>query len=323
MIVPNQQAAVLEAQSVLMSSDISALSDGSNSNGVISGCAVSAQASPDMTVAVALGLVCVNGTISKVTAGNLTVTAANSTNPRIDIVTIDSSGTKVYTAGTAAATPVMPDIPSNSVLLARIDVPANATAVNAVASNDGKAKLTDKRVFVSVGGIIARLTSNVTVSNTTTESTLMSITVPANLMGTNRAVRMTIWGDYLNNSGSNTTFTLRVKFGSTTFFGDASGNVGTSSTRRPFTLTAVVMNKGATNAQSCMFECMLGNAASGSVAGLGDMAAAGYREFNGTNGTSDMAIDTTADASFTTTIAHASAASTMEIVIRGGFVELL
>lgn len=67
------------------------------------------------------------------------ITAANATNPRIDLVCIyvkDSqySGTQnivdfIIVAGTPAATPVAPTAPANSIILAQVNVAANATSI--------------------------------------------------------------------------------------------------------------------------------------------------------------------------------------------------
>ena len=128
-------------QSIWMQTDINALVAGIGADGVLTGCTVTAQGSPDMTLAVAAGEVLVSGTKALVTAGNVTITTADATNPRIDLVVVNSSGTKSVTAGTAAASPKAPDIPASSVLLAMVYVPAGDTAIQ---SN----QITDKRVVV-------------------------------------------------------------------------------------------------------------------------------------------------------------------------------
>ena len=108
--------------------------------GVVAGCAVTAQASPNMTVAVASGTVIVSGTEAAVSSGNVTITAADGSNPRFDLVCASSSGTKSAVAGTAAANPVFPD-PAGKVVLASVYVPAADTTIN---SN----QITDKRVLI-------------------------------------------------------------------------------------------------------------------------------------------------------------------------------
>lgn len=106
--------------------------------GVVSGCAVTAQGSPNMTVAVAAGTVAVAGATVAVTGGNVTITTANATNPRFDLICADNTGVKSAVAGTAAANPVFPS-PAGKVVLAAVRVPAAVASINA-------AKITDKRV---------------------------------------------------------------------------------------------------------------------------------------------------------------------------------
>jgi len=121
--------------------DFDILQSGIQGDGVSSGCAVTAQGTPDTTVAVASGTTVVGTVSSVVSAGNLTMTAAHGTNPRFDLITVNNVGTKAYTAGTAAASPVFPAIPANSVVLAAIYVPANDNIINAT-------QIVDKRVTV-------------------------------------------------------------------------------------------------------------------------------------------------------------------------------
>jgi hypothetical protein len=139
--IPNNDEAYNPNQSIWMQTDIDALVAGHRGEGVISGCDVTAQGVPNMTVAVASGKVRVSQTIVPVTAGNVTISAANPTNPRIDLVVVNNAGTKSAVTGTAAANPKAPALPANSVLLAMVYVPASATSIP---SN----LITDKRVIV-------------------------------------------------------------------------------------------------------------------------------------------------------------------------------
>src|SRR5207245_905199 len=90
--------------------DFDAIVAGIAGTGVLSGCAVTAQGSPDMTVAVAAGFVKSAGVALAVTAGNVTIGAADATNPRLDLVVVSSTGTKTVRAGTAAASPECPTL---------------------------------------------------------------------------------------------------------------------------------------------------------------------------------------------------------------------
>lgn len=114
-----------------------------------------------MSVNVASGLVVVDGTQDTTHQGsyvclndavvNLTIAAADPTNPRIDIVVAQvqdsqySGATDAWklavVTGTPAPSPSAPALPANAVLLANVAVAANATSI--VSAN-----ITDKRLFV-------------------------------------------------------------------------------------------------------------------------------------------------------------------------------
>ena len=108
--------------------------------GVLSGLVVAAQTTPNMTVKTSAGVAYMsNGTrYAPAAVASLAVTAADATNPRIDIVYLSSAGVVSYLAGTAAATPAAPATPAGGLLLVEISVAANQTTV--VTGN-----ITDKR----------------------------------------------------------------------------------------------------------------------------------------------------------------------------------
>jgi len=138
--IPNVSDAFNAAQAQVDKVDLDILVAGIDGSGVYQGAAVTAQGSPDMTVAVASGTIHVGGTTCDVAAGNVTITTAHATNPRFDLIVADNACAKSATAGTAAASPVYPAIPANSIVLAVVYVPANDTTM---ASN----QITDKRVM--------------------------------------------------------------------------------------------------------------------------------------------------------------------------------
>lgn len=139
--IPNEADAFNANQAEPDRVDVDIMVAGLAGDGVISGCAVTAQGSPDMTVAVAAGVVKVGTTVVSVSAGNVTIATADATNPRIDLVTADNAGARAAVTGTAAASPVMPAIPANRVVLAAVFVPANDTTIE---TN----QITDKRVLL-------------------------------------------------------------------------------------------------------------------------------------------------------------------------------
>lgn len=58
--------------------------------------------------------------------------------------------------------------------------------------------------------------STVTVTNTTTETSIFSFSVPGGLLGTNRMLRVNILGTYRNSSAGAANLTIRLKYGATT-----------------------------------------------------------------------------------------------------------
>jgi len=110
-------------------------------NGVMSGCAVTAQGTPDMTVAVAAGSVrTTNMATNEVSAGNATITAADSTDPRIDIVVAAQDGTVAVRAGTPGSAPVHPSPTAGDIPIALVYIEANETAIEST-------MIVDKRLF--------------------------------------------------------------------------------------------------------------------------------------------------------------------------------
>lgn len=121
-------------------------------------CAVTQNGTPNMSVNVAPGFVVVPGTENSLQGSylcwidatkNVTIAAANATNPRIDLIVArvrdaaysGASNTFAVEAvtGTAAASPAAPATPANSIVLAHVSV---AAADTTIVTGD----ITDKRV---------------------------------------------------------------------------------------------------------------------------------------------------------------------------------
>lgn len=102
------------------------MADQHEQHGVLTECAVTAQVSPNMTVAVAAGSVINANIAATVTAQNATITAADATLDRIDTLTVGNTGTVTVNAGTPAATPIAPD--SADVEIAQVYVYSQANA---------------------------------------------------------------------------------------------------------------------------------------------------------------------------------------------------
>lgn len=196
---------------------------------VLVGCAVTAQGSPDMTVAVAKGAVLSNGALFPVTAGNATITTADGTNPRLDLVVVNNAGTKAVRAGTAAANPKPPARSANDVVLAVVYVPAADTTISA-------AQIVDQRSMRTQGPILLKkITTPVTVANSAAIQTFFTLTVPNGLFLSGRIIRVRVAGSFLLNSGTADLVTLTISYGGTTMYADITTGVSVASAlRRPF-----------------------------------------------------------------------------------------
>ena len=113
---------------------------------VINDLDVSENGTPDMSVDVSSGSCQIDETIyTESGTTNVSITAADSTYARRDIIIYDkSAGNPAAIDGVASAHPVAPDLPDEDILLAIVNVPANATTII-------NAYITDKRI---VSGIL-------------------------------------------------------------------------------------------------------------------------------------------------------------------------
>ena len=131
--------------------------------------AVTENGTPNMTLSVAAGRVWIKGSESSFqgmyfcesrATESVTVTAADATNPRKDLVVakVQDSGysgvadtwSLAVVAGTPAASPAEPSAPNNSFVLAMVDVPALDTAIT-------NSQITDRRITTSGQGRAAAL----------------------------------------------------------------------------------------------------------------------------------------------------------------------
>jgi hypothetical protein len=193
-----------------------------------------------MTPAVAKGAVLTNGVLKPVTGADVTIGTADATNPRIDLIVVDSSGAKQVRAGTAAANPKPPARTANDVVLGAVYVPANDTSIES-------SKITDLRVMRTQGPITIYKTTAAETTNTTAAAIQAlnkansGVTIPNGLFTGGKMLRVRMGGNMLLNS---TTPTVRVviAYGGTTMFSDISaastGDTDRAAWALDFTITA-------------------------------------------------------------------------------------
>jgi len=136
---------------ILFDNDLNAFLN-RNDYGVISGLSVSEQSTPSMGVTVSAGKCVIGGKIYSFSSTNVSLDAADSTNPRKDIIIVNSSGVITKVTGTPEAaspsgetgpetsSPKPPDIPSGALILAEVWVAAGASAIY-------NADITDRRIL--------------------------------------------------------------------------------------------------------------------------------------------------------------------------------
>jgi len=106
---------------------------------------VTEQGPAAMAIDFAAGQIYLNGSLVNFASGSQAIDAANVTNPRWDIISVDSSGTVNYAVGTPKALnpptdlgPFPPDLPVDEVALAYVFVAANETTINTADILDGR-----------------------------------------------------------------------------------------------------------------------------------------------------------------------------------------
>ena len=78
------------------------------------------QSTPDLTLKVSPGQIYFGTTLVEYAGGNSPSFTAPTTHPRIDILSINSSGTLVRTAGDEGSTPTAPDVPVEEIPIAQV-----------------------------------------------------------------------------------------------------------------------------------------------------------------------------------------------------------
>lgn len=156
--------------------------------------------------------------------------------------------------------------------------------------------------------ILTRLVTELDIVSSTTETDLLAYTVPASTLGTDKALRVVILADYLNNSGSGKTFTLKIKYGATTMYSDVSTSFTAAATRRAVKIEFTLFAKNSVTSQGMVGNMRVG-IETAATTGVGDLAAddTTMATFIGVNAAENSALGKTLSA----TITHSASASTI------------
>ncbi len=147
----------------------------------------------------------------------------------------------------------------------------------------------------------------VTVTNTVTETAIYTYSVPANTLSTNKALRFTLNGTYLNDSG-NRTIRVRVKYGATTLLDKTTGTISSNAATGSFYIAGVMAAQNSTAIQGAYMEAAFESGADTTVS-MSDRGVA--------------AEVSTGALSFVVTVTFSAATATQTLVRRFATLELL
>lgn len=309
-----------DTQSIFFQEHLDILNAGlSGIDCVLSGGAVTAQGTPNMTVAVEKCGVLSNRVMFAVAAANGTITAADATNPRLDLVVITSSGAIAVRAGTPNASPKPATRTANDVVLATVYVPANATSITSW-------MITDSRVIPRYPLCVWRQTTVYSANNISTAVDMLNnagagVTIPSGLLVAGRGLRLRCGGNLLQNAGVSRTLRIIVAYGGVTMFSDLSGNLTDSTVRKAWSLDLDIFAQGDAD------QTMVGSSSSSALVaitapttGIGDMW--GTADVVSTISGAGTANSTTADRKLQVTLTWSAANSLTEMLIEYAYLEL-
>jgi hypothetical protein len=114
--------------------------------------------------------------------------------------------------------------------------------------------------------VIDRVTTQVDIVNTSAESTVYSYSLTGGSLGANGILRLTIHGDFLNDSGSNNAFDFILKLGGVVVWKDNSSDFVDAGTQRlPWTLVLYIHNRNSESSQYIGGLLIVGTATAGTT----------------------------------------------------------
>lgn len=106
--------------------------------------------------------------------------------------------------------------------------------------------------------LLARDVTTDDVVNSLVETTVFTASIAGGTLGSDRGMRLTLIGDYLNNAGVTPNLVVRAKYGVTSFAAATFIAIPANASRRALVIDAVLSAAGATNAQVASARITLG-----------------------------------------------------------------
>jgi hypothetical protein len=164
------------------------------------------------------------------------------------------------------------------------------------------------------------VTATTEVVSSLAETTVYTKSIPGGTLGVDRALRLTIIGDYLNNSGATQDLRVRVKYGATTIADANFNTIAGSASRKTFRMVYDLHAKGATNSQvgAGIFALDFVTAGSTPTTGLGTFQGSGLA-----SGHNAVAIDSTADQNLVVTVTLSASSANLSFKMLSARVEVI
>jgi hypothetical protein len=195
-----------------------------------------------------------------------------------------------------------------------------------VADDSGNEEV-DITIAASATETSYKKTTEKDVVSTVSETDLLNgeITIGAGVPGTDKMIRVTLLGDYLNNSGAARDLTLKIKFGGTTLWDETITAITATATRRAWRLVFEIGMLGAANSQ--FFAGVLSGSQGAATTGLGDSVAVAHWSSNnglsvafGSNGTHSL--DTATSKLLEVTATHSTNNASLSMRLKYALVEV-
>lgn len=141
LVVPNKTGisapspvALADPQARWSSSVVTDLALGASGTNVIRGCVVTSNGTADKKVVISAGDVAISGAWVACGGATVTLSDADGTNPRIDVISVNATGNVGTVGGSAAADPYEPPLAASTVKLAAVYIPAGGGSTYTVLS---------------------------------------------------------------------------------------------------------------------------------------------------------------------------------------------
>lgn len=168
--------------------------------------------------------------------------------------------------------------------------------------------------------ILTQFVTENDINNTTAETDLLNYSVPGNTLGTGKVLRITMYGDYLNNNTAGS-IRWRIYYGATEIYQDLGSSAITDANRRPWTFVGYLWARSATNSQAGAGFISLGFPG-GATTGIGDIATDEILTVDPLR-TDNSAEDSTASKNYRVTVVLNAASTNISIRRTYAVVELL